>query len=187
MSVIGYARVSSEGQSLDRQTDALRESGAEKIFTDKLSGKDTKRPGLRKALDYARDGDVFTVASFDRLARSLPDLLDIVAELGGKGVKFRSLKEAVDTDTPAGKFQLAIFGALAEFERSIIAERRDEGIKAARARGKAFGRPRTVKPEGWDKEVRAWKAGKQTAVQTFKNLKLSKSVFYSMVKSEAKR
>jgi DNA invertase Pin-like site-specific DNA recombinase len=184
MAIIGYARVSSRDQNLDRQTDALKAAGVEKIFSDKLSGKNTDRPGLKSALGYIREGDTLVVLSFDRMARSLPDLLRIVQEVTDKKVQFKSLHEQIDTSSPAGKFQLAIFGAMAEFERSMIAERRTEGIQAALDRGKRLGRPKIQKPTAWEKEVKAWEAGNQTAVQTWKNLKLSKSVFYALYRGD---
>jgi DNA invertase Pin-like site-specific DNA recombinase len=182
MAIVGYARVSSEGQNLDRQMDSLKKAGAESIYTEKLSGKDTKRPELNKMLAYVREGDTVMVASFDRLARSLSDLLKLVETFKEKKVRLVSVKESLDTSTPAGKLQLALFGAIAEFEREIIAERRTEGIESARARGKLFGRPRVNKPKDFDKEVKKWRKGEQTAVETFKKLGMSKSVFYEMVK-----
>lgn len=182
MAIVGYARVSSDGQSLDRQTDALEAVKVEKMFTDKLSGKDTKRHGLEAMLEYVREGDTVYIASFDRLARSLSDLLSLVDRMRAQGVRLVSLKESVDTGTPAGKLQLSLFGAIAEFERAIIGERRDEGIASARARGKKFGRPKVDKPDGFDKAVKRWKQGKATAVETFTTLGLSKTMFYKMVR-----
>lgn len=184
MSVIGYTRVSSKDQNLSRQEDSLKEKGVEKVYSDKMSGKNTDRPGLKELLSYVREGDTVIVHSFDRLARSLPDLLQIVDSLREKGVELQSLKEAVDTATPQGKLQLALFGALAEFEREITGQRRDEGIRSARARGQRFGRPEVKKPAHWDQEIRRWKAGKQTAVETFERLKMSKTTFYKLVKQE---
>jgi DNA invertase Pin-like site-specific DNA recombinase len=186
MAILGYARVSSTGQNLDRQLDSLKKAGAETIYTEKLSGKDTKRPELIKMVSYAREGDTVMVASFDRLARSLADLLKLVETFKEKKVRLVSLKESLDTSTPAGKLQLALFGAIGEFERELIAERRTEGINSARARGKTFGRPKVEKPSGFEKAVRKWRKGEQTAVETFKGLGLSKSVFYSMVRETVK-
>jgi len=182
MAVVGYERVSSKGQNLDRQTDALKQAGVERIFSDKLSGKDTKRPELQRMLEYVREGDTLIIHSFDRLARSLPDLLMIVERLKSSGVALRSLKENLDTSTPAGELQLAIFGAIAQFERAITAERRDEGIASARASGKRFGRPKVKRPDGFKREYDKWKRNEQTAVETFKSLGVSKTMFYSMVK-----
>lgn len=184
MAVIGYARVSSEGQNLNRQEDALKEKGAEKVFTDKLSGKDTKRPGLAELLAYVREGDTVYILSFDRLARSLTDLLNLVEQLKKKRVRLVSIKENVDTGTAQGKLQLALFGALAEFQRETIGEQRDEGIKAAKQRGVKFGRPKMQKPDGWQVEVRRWRQGRQTAVETYNKLGMSKSMFYKMVREE---
>jgi DNA invertase Pin-like site-specific DNA recombinase len=127
------------------------------------------------------------VASFDRLARSISDLRILVETFKEQKVRLFSLKESLDTNTPAGKLQLTLFGAISEFERELIAERRTEGINSARARGKTFGRPKVEKPIGFDKAVKKWKKGEQTTVQTFMGLGLSKSVFYSMVRETRKK
>src|SRR4051812_27186673 len=112
---IGYARVSTEDQSLDLQTDALKQAGCEEIFTDEMSGAKSDRPGLNKALAYMRAGDTLIVWRLDRLGRSLKDLLAQVEELKQRQIGFRSLHENIDTTSPGGKFQFHVFSALAEF------------------------------------------------------------------------
>jgi len=139
--LIGYARVSTSGQNLDRQTRALTEAGCLRIFADKLSGKTADRPELAACLDYLRAGDTLVVPSLDRLSRSLADLITLVARLRRKGVGFRSLHEALDTTTPGGRLVFHVFAALAEFIRELIAEGTREGLDAARARGQRLGRP----------------------------------------------
>lgn len=139
--IIGYARVSTDDQNLDAQTDALKEAGAERIFADKISGVRRDRPELGVMLDQIRPGDVVVVAKYDRLARSLRDLLDLVETIKGRGAGFRSLAEDIDTTTPAGRLVFHVFASIAQFERERIAERTKEGLQAAKARGRVGGRP----------------------------------------------
>jgi DNA invertase Pin-like site-specific DNA recombinase len=145
--LIGYARVSTGGQRLDRQMHALTEAGCIRIFADKKSGKNVEREELRKALDYLRAGDTLVVPSLDRLGRSLQDLIAIVAGLRKRGIGFRSLHEALDTTTPGGRLVFHVFAALAEFIRELIVEGTHEGLAAARARGTRLGRPPAMTPE----------------------------------------
>lgn len=137
----GYARVSTADQSLDSQTDALTAAGAERIFSDTISGTKRERPELAKLLDQLRRGDVVTVTKYDRLARSLHDLLDIVKAIEERGAGFRSLAEDIDTTTPAGRLIFHVFASIAQFERERISERTKEGLQAARKRGRVGGRP----------------------------------------------
>ncbi len=128
---VGYARVSTGEQKMDLQLDALKEAGCDKIFTDRLSGATTDRPGLEDAIEYARPGDTLVVWRLDRFGRSLKDLVAKVERLGKKEVGFRSLKENIDTTPSAGKLQFHIFSALAEFERDLNRERTMVGLRAA--------------------------------------------------------
>lgn len=144
---IGYARISTADQNLDLQADALKAAGCEKIFQDIASGAKDERRGLAEAVEYARAGDILTVWKLDRLGRSLKHLIETVNELHAKGVGFASLQENIDTTTPGGKLIFHVFGALAEFERELIRERTNAGLKAARARGKNGGRPKKLTPE----------------------------------------
>ena len=139
--IIGYARVSTDDQSLDAQTDALTSAGAGKLFADKISGSKRERPELDRMLDHIRDGDVVTVTKYDRLARSLKDLLEIVETIGERGAGFRSLAEDIDTTTPAGRLVFHVFASIAQFERERISERTREGLASARKRGRIGGRP----------------------------------------------
>ena len=141
--IIGYARVSSPDQNLDRQTSRLREAGVQKMFTDTVSGSTRNRPGLDAAIEYLRAGDTLTVVSMDRLARSLVDLHNLVDELTASGVTVTFLQEAQtysSKSSPTGKLLLSMLGAVAEFERSIIRERQAEGIARAKSRGAYKGR-----------------------------------------------
>ena len=139
--LVGYARVSTQDQNPALQLDALKAAGCEKVFTEKASGAQRDRPELAAALSYMRSGDSLVVWKLDRLARSLPQLIETVATLEDQGIGFRSQTEAIDTMTAGGKLVFHIFGALAEFERSVIRERTRAGLKAARDRGRKGGRP----------------------------------------------
>ncbi|WP_281859580.1 recombinase family protein [Litoreibacter halocynthiae] len=139
--IIGYARVSTDDQSLDAQTDALTAAGAGKLFAEKISGSKRERPELDRLLDQLRIGDVVTVTKYDRLARSLKDLLEIVEAIGERGAGFRSLAEDIDTTTPAGRLVFHVFASIAQFERERISERTKEGLASARKRGRIGGRP----------------------------------------------
>ena len=149
--LIGYMRVSSDGdrQVLDLQRDALLSAGvdARHLFEDHASGNRGDRVGLAKALAFLQPGDCFVVWKLDRLGRSLPHLLATVNDLKARGVAFRSLTEQMDTTTPQGEFLFHIFGALAQFERSLTQERVKAGLAAARRRGRLGGRPMVIDPE----------------------------------------
>jgi len=149
MALIGYARVSTreERQVLDRQIDALTSAGCEKIFDDRLSGVQADRPGLNACLGYLRAGDVLTVLDLDRLGRRARDLIGMIEDLERKGVAFKALNSPMDTTTPAGRAFLQIQAAFAEMERNLIRQRVNEGLTAARARGRQGGRPRVMTPE----------------------------------------
>lgn len=151
--IFGYARVSTDDQLLDAQTDALTAAGAERIFADKISGSTRMRPQLDQLLDQLRQGDVIVVTKYDRLARSLRDLLDIVEAIKERGGGFRSLAEDIDTTTPAGRLVFHVFASIAQFERERISERTREGLEAAKKRGRVGGRPPALSPAQRD-EVR---------------------------------
>lgn len=147
---IGYARVSTDDQNLDLQRDALLKAGCGTIYEEAASGKSADRPELEQCRKALRAGDTLVVWRLDRLGRSLPDLVQIVAELEQRGVGFESLTEKIETDSAAGRLVFHVFAALSEFERNLIRERTQAGLAAARARGRAGGR----KPKLDDKQVR---------------------------------
>jgi DNA invertase Pin-like site-specific DNA recombinase len=180
VAIIGYARVSTADQNVHRQTDALEEAGAERVFVDKMSGMNTDRPELSRMLDFIRDGDTLIVESISRLARSARDLLAIVEALRDKGVDLVSQKEAIDTKTPQGRFVLSVFGALAELERETLPQRQREGIEAAKRRGRHMGRPRKQVPANFDKVYMRWRAGELTAVEAQRLTGLSHATFYRL-------
>lgn len=138
--IVGYARVSTQDQSLELQLDALRVAGCEQVFSEKITGKSRERPELATCLKVLRKDDVLVVWKLDRLARSLKDLVELINELELRQIGFRSLTEAIDTTTAGGRLVFHIFGALAEFEHNLIRERTIAGLAAARARGRKGGR-----------------------------------------------
>ena len=152
--LLGYARVSTIDQNLALQRDALAEAGCQKIFTEQMSGAVTDRPALHEALAFARSGDTLIVWKLDRLARSMKQLIETIEELRLRGIGFRSLTEALDTTTAQGRLVFHMFGALAEFERSLIRERTQAGLAAARRLGRTGGRP----PKLTDDDIEAAKA-----------------------------
>ena len=144
--LIGYARVSTEDQSLDLQLDALRQAGCERVFTDKASAAKTHRPGLSEAQSHLRAGDLLVVWKLDRLGRSVKGLVNLVGELDQQGVQFRSLTDGIDTTTPHGRFFFHMMASLAQMERELTAERTKAGLDAARRRGRMVGRKRRMTP-----------------------------------------
>src|SRR3984893_18426989 len=152
--LIGYARVSTIDQNLALQRDALAEAGCGKIFIEQMSGAVAERPALQDALEFARSGDALIVWKLDRLARSMKQLIETIEKLRLRGIGFRSLTEALDTTTAQGRLVFHMFGALAEFERSLIRERTQAGLAAARRLGRKGGRP----PKLTDDDIEAAKA-----------------------------
>ncbi len=161
---IGYARVSTGEQTLDLQLDALKAAGCGKVFEETASGAKADRPVLAEALTYIRDGDTLVVWRLDRLGRSLGHLIETVAELAERGIGFKSLTEQIDTTTPGGKLVFHVFGALAEFERDLIAERTQAGLRAARARGRVGGRPKALDTPAKVAMARALHADKRHSI-----------------------
>ena len=147
--IIGYARVSTTEQNLDLQVDALKKEGCadHDIYIDKDSGAKADRPGLKACLAVLEPGDVFVVWKLDRLGRSMPHLIETITNFQGRGIGFWNLQEAMDTQTSGGRLIFNIFSSLADFERDLILERTQAGLKAARARGRTGGRPKSITPK----------------------------------------
>jgi DNA invertase Pin-like site-specific DNA recombinase len=177
---VGYVRVSTVEQNEARQVEALEKFDVEKWYSEKVSGKDTKREQLQQMLDYVRAGDEIYVMDFSRLSRSVSDLLDIVELLNKKGVKLVSLKENLDTSTPTGKLMLTMIGAIAEFERMNILERQKEGIAIAKRNGKYKGR-KEKELNNFGEVYEAWKKGEITAVAAAGALGINRGTFYNRV------
>ncbi|MES2062577.1 MAG: recombinase family protein [Bacteroidota bacterium] len=144
---IGYARVSTQDQNLDLQLTALADFGCAKVFQEKVSGKNTERPELKKLLAQLRAGDSVVVWKLDRLGRSIQDLISLVELFKSNDVNFVSITDSIDTSTAMGRFTFNIFASLAQFEREIIRERTNAGLSAARARGRKGGRPSGLSKE----------------------------------------
>jgi DNA invertase Pin-like site-specific DNA recombinase len=181
MANIGYARVSTLDQNLTLQSDALAAAGCGKVFEDRASGARADRPGLQKALDYVRDGDVLIVWKLDRLGRSLPHLIDTVSVLEKRGVGFRSVTEAIDTTTPGGRLVFHLFGALGQFERDLIRERTRAGLAAAEARGRKGGRKPVVTSEKL-KRAREIISKGLTVREAAIRLKVGKTALYEAIR-----
>lgn len=142
--LIGYARVSTQDQNLELQTEALAKAGCKKIFDDKISGSHAERPGLAKLQEALRDGDTLVVWKLDRLGRSVKHLVDLVGELHKRGVQFKSLTDAIDTGTASGRFFFHVMASLAEMERELTIERTQAGLRVARQLGRIGGRKRQM-------------------------------------------
>ena len=177
---IGYVRVSTKEQNTARQEEIMISLGVDKVYIDKMSGKNTDRPALLELMNFVREGDSVIVESISRFARNTKDLLELTEELNNKHVQFISQKENIDTDTPAGKFMLTIFGAVAELEREYIRQRQREGIEIAKGQGKYKGRPEK-QPENFDAVYEQWKKGEITAKSASEQLGVSRSTFYRKV------
>jgi DNA invertase Pin-like site-specific DNA recombinase len=144
---IGYARVSTQDQDLALQLDALAKEGCEKTFQEKASGAQRDRPELKAALSYMREGDILVVWKLDRLARSMKQLIETVEDFEERGIGLKSLQDPIDTSSASGKLVFHIFAALAEFERGVIRDRTNAGLKSARERGRIGGRPPALSAE----------------------------------------
>jgi len=179
--VVGYIRVSTEEQNLDRQQNIMENRGVEKIYAEKLSGKNTNRPQLKAMLSFVREGDTIFVESISRLARSTKDLLNLLGELAARKVDFISDKEKIDTTTPQGRFMLTVFAALSELERETLLQRQKEGIAVAKEKGVEFGRPKLELPENWDEVVGDWRQGRMMTKDAIDRLGMTRSSFYKQV------
>jgi DNA invertase Pin-like site-specific DNA recombinase len=179
--LVGYGRVSTRQQNLDRQIRALTKAGCSKIFTDKLSGKNTDRPELTECLKYLREGDTLVVPSLDRLARSMQDLITLTVDLRKRGIGFKSLHEALDTTTPGGRLVFHVFAALAEFIRELIIENTREGVAAAKARGQQLGRPKAMTAEQVNHAIALLAQPKASAKAIATLLGVSRSTLYTHV------
>lgn len=183
MSKIGYIRVSTEHQETARQEQIMKDYGVEKIYSEKLSGKNTDRPQFVEIMNYLREGDTLYVESISRLSRSIRDLLKTVDMLNEKNVVLVSSKENFDTSTPQGRFMLSIFAALSELEREQTLQRQREGIAQAKARGVYKGRkPLTIDERQFRTVCKLWTDGTITATEAMKRLNLTSSTFYRRVR-----
>ncbi|MEO1286389.1 MAG: recombinase family protein [Chloroflexota bacterium] len=179
--LVGYARVSTQDQNPQLQIDALTQAGCEKIFEEKASGAQRDRPALQDALSYLRKGDTLVIWKLDRLARSLKQLLETVEHLEEQGIGLVSLTENIDTASAGGKLVFHIFGALAEFERSLIRERTLAGLEAARKQGRVGGRPRALLEDDIIKAKAMLRDPEISAKEVAETLGVSISTLYKYV------
>ena len=178
---IGYARVSTKDQSLDRQRDQLRQDGCERIYEEKVSGARSDRPELGRLVDALRTGDVVVVAELSRLSRSVRDLFSIVGQIHEAGAEIKSLKEPwLDTTSPQGRLLFTFFSGISEFEREVIRQRTIEGIAAARARGRLGGHP-VLDPKHVDLALKMYDSKACTVAEITKATGVSKSALYRYI------
>ena len=189
---VGYIRVSTKEQCTARQEILMEQLGVDKVYLEKVSGKNTNRPELKAMLDFVREGDTVVVESISRFARNTKDLLELIEILQEKKVEFISQKEAIDTTTPTGKFMLTIFGAVSELERSYILQRQREGIEAmpidsktgkkkSSKTGRLTGRPSMKYPKNWAKIYNQYVSKELNVKQICKLYDLPRSSFYVLV------
>lgn len=180
--IIGYARVSTQDQNLDRQRDQLRQDGCERIYEEKVSGAKSDRPELGRMLDSLRGGDVVVVAELSRLSRSVRDLFSIVGQIHEAGAEIKSLKEPwLDTTTPHGRLLFTFFSGISEFERDLIRQRTFEGLSAARARGHSGGHPALDRVKV-DKALKMYDSRTFTIREISETTGVSKSALYSYLR-----
>ena len=177
---IGYVRVSTKEQNTARQEELMKLLEVDRVYIDKMSGKDMERPFLQEMMNFVREGDSVVVESISRFARNTKDLLELTEQLSNKHVQFISQKENIDTNTPAVKFMLTIFGAVAELEREYIRQRQREGIEIAKQQKKYKGRP-AKQLDTFDEIYQQWKSGNITATSASMQLNISRSTFYRKV------
>ena len=175
--VFGYARVSRDTQNLDRQIDALKRYGVDKIYNEKMTGTRTDRPELSKLLDRITEGDTVVIESLSRLGRSTKDLIELTELFQIKGVNLVSLKESIDTNTSTGKLLFTLMSAIAQFERDVIADRTREGLQAARTRGRKGGRPK-VSQEQIKKAVKLYNTGEYSIREIEEMTGVKKATLY---------
>lgn len=182
--IIGYARVSTQDQNAELQIDALKQAGCLEIFTEKMTGIHRLRPELSSCLRTLRKGDTLVVWRMDRLARSLKDLVEIIEDLHQREVGFRSLTESIDTTSASGKLVFHVFGALAEFEHSLIQERTKAGLAAARARGRKGGRRPSMSSPDVKKAAAMLSDPQMTKAEVAEHFKISRTTLNVSLKRE---
>jgi len=179
---VGYVRVSTTEQNPARQEELMKSFGVEKIYAEKMSGKDTKRPQFQEMIEFLREGDTLYVESFSRLSRSTRDLLDTVNTLGEKGVCLVSDKEKIDTTTPSGRLAMTVFAAIYQFERETTLQRQREGIEIAKKEGKYKGRKPVEVSESFLKIARKWEKGELTLKEAVNMTGVSESTYFRKCK-----
>ena len=182
---LGYVRVSTVEQTEERQLETMRKFEVEKVFSEKVSAKDTKRPKLQEMMEFAREGDTIFIHDFSRLARNTQDLLLIVEKFNSKGVHLVSSKENIDTNTATGKLLLTVIAAIAQFERENLKERQMEGIKIAKKKGLYKGR-KPIKVENFEEHYNRWKNRELSKSQLARELGISRQTLYTLFENYEK-
>ena len=179
---VAYIRVSTIEQNTESQRAILSKIKIDKVFEEKISGKNAKRPELQAMLEYVREGDTVYVKDLSRLARNTKDLLDIVEYLTNKGVALKSIKENIDTSTNFGKLMITFLAAIYEFERANLLERQRDGIAVAKMQGKYKGRKKVAKPDNFDEVYRKWQKREIKSSVAIRELNISEYAFYKFVR-----
>jgi len=182
---IGYCRISTDTQNDELQLQALKDAGCEKIFSDVASGSKSDRSGLRECIEFARSGDVIVAWKLDRIGRSLKDLIETVNTLKSRDIGLKVLTQNLDTTTPSGMLIFHVFGAIAEFEKSLIQERTAAGLKMARSRGRLGGRPKALDKKQVAVAESLYEDGKTSVSQICKTLGISRATFYRNISLKA--
>jgi len=184
--LVGYARVSTEDQSLNRQLDQLKEFGCTKIFKEKISGIKTNRIQLEKMIEQLREGDIIVINELARLSRSTKELFSLIDIIEKKGANIKSIKENwVDTTTPQGKFMFTIFAGISQFERDLISQRTKERLAAARARGKKGGRPKIYTTAKIDLAIKMYNSKEYSLSEITALTGISKTSLYRFIASRS--
>lgn len=185
---VGYARVSTPEQNLDYQVEMLEKAGCKRVYSEKASGRDTKRKALQEMLDYVREGDEVCVCKLDRLGRSTKDLLSLVADFEERGISFISLQDGIDcNDSAIGKMMFHMMAAFAELERNLISERTKEGLESARRNGRRGGRPKGLSKEAKIKAAAAAELYKSNSIsisEICRQLGVARSTLYSYLRHQ---
>ena len=182
--IFGYARVSTEEQSLNRQIDALNSYGVDELLTEKMTGTKRNRPELDRLLDKVRKGDTVVIESLSRLGRSTKDLLALVEQFEEQGIVLISLKESIDISTPTGKLLVTVLSALCQFERDLTVQRTNEGLTAARARGRKGGRP-PKDPKTMDKALKLYDAKTHSIAEICEICGIAQGTLYNALHQRA--
>ncbi len=181
---VAYIRVSTIEQNTESQIAILSKIKIDKVFEEKISGKNAKRPELQAMLEYVREGDTVYVKDLSRLARNTKDLLNIVEYLANKGVRLKSIKENIDTSTNFGKLMITFLAAIYEFERANLLERQRDGIAVAKMQGKYKGRKQVVEPANFDEVYRKWQKREIKSSVAIRELNISEYAFYKFVRDK---
>lgn len=181
--IMGYIRVSTTAQNVERQIDILNKYGAERLFVDKMTGTNADRPQLNKMFEQLRKGDIVVVTELSRLGRSLKDLLIINERIENIGAELISLKDKIDTTTPYGKFFFAVNAAFVQLQRDVIAETTKDGLRSARARGRFGGRPK-IDNRKIEKALKLYRSEQYSLKEISDMTGISKSTIYNYVKKE---